>query len=262
MENFCRKYKNPLVSVIIPRHGEDLTQVLEAINNSSYKEIETIVVDEGLERSQQRNIGIKRAHGNYLCFLDSDQVISPNLIEECVRLCGETVINCLPGSVNYYFTNPADAIYIPEIIKTKGLFAYIRNWERQFYTGTLVDVVRFVRAKNCPLFDLEQKGTEDSSWDRQIKGLRLISKNPLFHYDNVGMFEWFSKKAYYAKSMNRFIERNPNDKILDWRWRCIGVFLEQGKYKRFLIRPDLAIAVMFILLVRGIIYLRRKVDNG
>jgi hypothetical protein len=75
------------------------------------------------------------------------------------------------------------------------------------------------------------------------------------------MLKWFSKKAYYAKSMKRFIERNPNDKILDWRWRCIGVFLEQGKWKRFLSRPDLAIAVLFIILIRGMIYLWIKFQS-
>ena len=237
MENICGEYKDK-VSVIIPRHGEDLTQVLEAINNSSYKNIEVIVVDENKERSMQRNIGISRARGKFLLILDSDQVISPGLIKECVSL-----MNCGIGG-----------IYIPEIIKTKGLFAYIRNWERQFYNATAIDVCRFVRAKDCPLFDLELSGPEDSSWDRQIKGLRLTSKNPLYHYDNVNMLKWFSKKAYYSKSMKRFAELYPNDKCLNWRWRCFLVFVEQGKWKRFLSRPDLAIAVLGIILIRGIIY--------
>jgi glycosyltransferase involved in cell wall biosynthesis len=234
--------KRDLVSIIIPRHGEDLTQVLEAVNNSTYKHIEVLVIDKGLERSEQRNLGIMQAQGKYILILDADQVISPDLIRECVIL-----MNCGVGG-----------IYIPEIIKTRGLFAYIRNWERQFYNGTPIDVARFVRAKDCPLFDLEQKGTEDSDWDRRIKGIKLISKNPLYHFDNVGMLKWFSKKAYYSKSMKRFIERNPDDKILDWRWRCIKVFLERGKYKRFLSRPDLAVAVLGIIFLRGIIYLWKK----
>ena len=242
MENICGQYKNPLVSIIIPRHKEDLTQVLEAINNSTYKNIEVIIVDEGFERSHQRNIGIVRATGCYFCILDADQVISPDLIRECVEL-----MNCGIGG-----------IYIPEIIKTKGLFAYIRNWERQFYNGTSIDVVRFVRTKDCPLFDEKQRGTEDSDWDRRIKGIKLISKNPLYHYDNVSMLKWFSKKAYYSKSMKRFIERNPDDKILDWKWRCIKVFLENGKWKRFLRRPDLALAVLILIFVRGLIYLIKR----
>jgi glycosyltransferase involved in cell wall biosynthesis len=120
------------VSVIIPiRRNEDIGQVLLSLANSVYQDFEIIVVDEGLERSAQRNIGISRAKGEYLLVLDSDQCVSPGLIGECVEI----------------LKNGGDGVYIPEIIKTKGLFAYIRNWERQFYTATPIDVVRFVRAK-------------------------------------------------------------------------------------------------------------------
>lgn len=231
------------VSVIIPiRRGENTDNIIASILSSDFKDYEIIVVDEGLERSRQRNIGIDRAKGEYLLILDSDQRVSSFLIGECVRK-----INC-----------GIDAIYIQEIIKTKGLFAYIRNWERQFYTATPIDVVRFVRRENCPKFDEAMVGPEDSDWDRQIEGIRSISIAPLYHYDNVGVIDFFYKKAYYCKSMKRFAERNPDDKILNFWWRCFGVFVEQGKWKRFLSRPDLAIAVLTLIFVRGVIYLWQK----
>jgi len=237
MENIFGQHKDK-VSIIIPRHREDLAQVLEAIHNSTYKNIEIIVVDEGKERSTQRNIGIKRATGRYLFILDSDQVISSRLIEECVEKMEFGI----------------GGMYIPEIIKTKGIFAYIRNWERQFYKGSPIDCVRFVRAKDCPLFDESMSGPEDSDWDRQIKGIKVVAKNPLYHYDNIGIIKYFKKKAYYSKSMARFTELYPNDKVLNWKWRCFGVFFENGKWKKFLLRPDLAIAVLILIFVRGVIY--------
>jgi len=231
-----------LVSVIIPRHKEDLANVLEAVNNSSYKNLEIVVVDEGFERSMQRNIGIARANGEYLLILDADQVISPLLISECVDLM----------KIGY------NAVYIPEIIKTKGLFAYVRNWERQFYTATPIDVVRFVRAKGCPLFDSSLSGPEDSAWDREVMGLRATSKNCLYHYDNIGVIKYFSKKAYYSKSMRLYAKLYPNDKCLNFKWRCFGVFLEKGKWKRFISRPDLALAVLGIIFLRGVIYYAKR----
>ena len=230
----------PLVSVIIPkRRGEDIRRLLKSIKQSFYRNIEIIVVDEGKERAEQRNIGIKRARGEYLLFADSDWQLHPRLIDDYVS----------------YAPCP---VYIPEIIKTRGWFGRLRNWERQFYTNTPVDVVRFIKKKDCPQFDVAQKGTEDSDWDRQVEGLRVVARYSSYHWDNTGVIYYFKKKAYYAKSMARFAECNPGDKVLNWRWRCWGVFTEKGKWRRFFSRPDLALAVMLIILIRGVIYLWKK----
>jgi len=238
------------VSVIIPkRKEEDIQHIIDAVEHSTFRKgyeytAEIIIVNIGQERSIQRNEGIALATGKYLLILDSDQMVSQKLIGECVYLM--EMYPYLGG------------IYIPEIIMTKGLFAYIRNWERQFYNETPIDVVRFVRTENCPKFDEEQKGTEDSDWERHIKGLKITSNNPLYHYDNITLIDYFRKKAYYSKSMKKFAERNPDDKILDWKWRCFIVFFEQGKWKRFLSRPDLALTVLFLIFIRGVIYLIRR----
>ena len=229
---------NPLVSIIIPtKRDEDISELIESIKKSTYQNFEIIVVNLGLERSAQRNIGIDRAKGKYLLILDSDQYLSPGLLKECVQLA-----------------QVFGALYIPEKIMTKGLFAYIRNWERQFYNGTPIDCVRFVHAKGCPRFDENQTGPEDSDWDRRVRGHRIITKNCFYHHDNISLLRYFRKKAYYSKTMARFAERNPGDKVLNWKWRCWKVFIEKCKWKRFFSRPDLALAVMFIILIRGVIY--------
>ena len=138
---------------------------------------------------------------------------------------------------------------------TKGLFARIRDRERQFYTGTAVDVVRFVRANNCPIFDEFLSGPEDSDWDRRIKGQRTTSCFPVYHYEKANLIGYFKKKIYYTKSIKKFEEQNPDDLIVDWKWRCFGVFMEKGKWWKFLTNPFMVISVMFLILVRGIIYI-------
>lgn len=229
---------DPLVSIIIPIHTLDLVlkECLEAINYTTYKNYEILIINEGKERSEQRNIGIRKARGEYLLILDSDQLITPNLIKECVNKIGNHA-----------------GIYIPEKIVTKGFFGYLRNWERQFYTGTAIDVVRFVR-RDCPLFDETMSGPEDSDWDRRIKGTRTTSVNMLYHFDNIGFIKYLKKKAYYSKSMARFAEKNPNDKCLNFWWRCFGVFFEHGKWREVLKRPDLFICLMGLIFIRGVIY--------
>jgi glycosyltransferase involved in cell wall biosynthesis len=242
MPNTHREYKHK-VSVIIPkRRGEDINQTLLALADSVYTNFEIIVVDKGLERSAQRNIGIKKATGEYLLILDSDQHITPHLIWECVKLM----------EIGF------SAVYIPEYLMTKGWFGRLRNWERQFYTATPIDVVRFVRAKNCPLFDKTMSGPEDSDWDRRVPGIRVTCENYILHYENVGFWGYFKKKAYYAKSMKRFAELYPDDPVINWKWRCFKVFFEKNKYKKVLQRVDLMIAVWLMILIRGVIYLWKR----
>ena len=230
-----------IVSVVIPiRRGEDISKTLYSISDSTYQDIEVIIVDENKERSAQRNIGIARATGKYLLILDSDQRVHPRLIGDCV-----STMEYIPSM---------QGIYIPEKLMTRGLFARIRDWERQFYTGTAVDVVRFVRRENCPLFDEQMSGPEDSDWDRRIRGQKTIAIFPLYHYERANLIQYFKKKAYYSKSMTRFKIKHPNDKILNFKWRCWTVFVERDKWKKFFGNPFMAVAVMFLLLVRGIIY--------
>ncbi len=228
------------ISIIIPKTPkEDIKECLDSIKESTYKNYEVIVVDEGYERSKQRNIGIMRAKGDYLLFLDADQFISKTLLGEAVKLF----------SIGY------DALYIPEIIVTAGWFGNLRNWERQFYNATEIDCVRFVKAENCPRFDETMNGPEDSDFDKTVGGIRRITSSPFYHRDNVTLIRYMQKKAYYSRSMKRYAAKWPNAKVLDLKWRCFGVFLEYGKYKELLKHPIKTIEVYLLIFVRGLIYL-------
>jgi len=207
-------------------------------------DVEIIILNLGLERSLQRNEGLKNMRGNYVLILDSDQKVSPDLIGECVWLM-ERNLDCA-------------GIYIPETIPGKDWFSRLRNWERQFYNGTAVDVVRFVRAKDCPKFDLTLAGPEDADWANKIEGKKLTSKNCFYHYDNVSLKKYLQKKAYYTKSMRRYADKWPQDKCLNFWYRCFGVFLENGKWKRFLSNPLMALGVMGLVFLRGVIYLCQR----
>ena len=233
-----------MVSVIIPTTDKEkamLDKSIDALNMSTYRDIEIIVVNEGAERSVQRNIGISRAKGEYIMYLDTDQQVSSGLIGECVRLC----------------EHGFSSVYIPEQITTPGFFGRLRNWERQFYTATAIDCVRFIKRENCPFFDESISGPEDSIHDRMVTGFKAISRNVLYHEDNVGVVDYFKKKIYYAKSMGKFAEKYPHDKVLKFWWRCFGVFMENGKHKRVLRNPGLFLLTMLLIFSRGVIYVVR-----
>ena len=229
------------VSVIVPNNGRNIEKLVDSIKNSTYRNTELIVIDRGKERSVQRNMGIVEATGQAFLILDSDQSVSPNLIQECVDLveCGY------------------EAIYIPEIIMADSFFGKVRAVEREFYTGTEVDVPRFVTRKVCPLFNTELSGPEDAEWGQRIKGIRTISECVLYHNDDIGFIDYCKKKAYYTKSMKRYKELCPDDQCLNLKYRCFDVFVQDGKWKHLLAHPILTICVFFLLIVRGFIYAKR-----
>lgn len=106
-----------LVSIIIPLYNREKT-IVAAVNSAlqqTYKNIEVIVVDDGskdqslemistinderlqiikLEQnggaSHARNVGIMSAHGEYISFHDSDDLMKPTKIERQISVLKET----------------------------------------------------------------------------------------------------------------------------------------------------------------------------
>ena len=105
------KIKKPLISVIIPVYNVEkyISECLESILNQTYKNIEIICVNDGstdnsLEIIKQfkkngvkvytqknhglgitRNNGMKHASGQYIMFIDSDDYLASNCIENYVQ---------------------------------------------------------------------------------------------------------------------------------------------------------------------------------
>ena len=175
-----------------------------------------------------------------MLILDSDQMVSPGVIGDCVTKM-DADRECV-------------GVYIPEIIVTAGWFGRLRNWERQFYTATDVDVVRFVRAAGCPRFDEALHGVEDSDWERRIPGKRMVCAYPLYHHDKVGVVKFLKKKAYYAQSLGKYRAKWPDDRLLTFKYRCFQIYVENGKWKRLIRRPHYAFGMALLLLARGIIF--------
>ena len=109
---------NPKVSVIIPVYNTEayVEQTLRSIMGQTLRDIELIVVNDGstdgslsvLERiatgddrirrytqpnkglSQTRNAGIARARGEFIYFMDSDDLLEPDALERCYERCSQT----------------------------------------------------------------------------------------------------------------------------------------------------------------------------
>lgn len=270
--------KLPLVSVVITTKNEEknIERCLRSIKNQSYPQnkIEIIVVDnnstdktkeiaekftekvfnKGPERSAQRNFGIKKAKGKYILFLDADMSLSEKVIEECVDKFLEDGNKNLVG------------LYIPERILGDSYWCKVRDFERSFYNGTVIDCVRFFPKKiweKAGGFDENLTGPEDWDFDKKVRntGKTDIVKSKIYHNESdFSIIKYLKGKSYYAKSFDKYINKwgkdDPDIKKQFGLWyRYFGVFLENGKWKKMIRYPVSAISLLILKILIGYRYL-------
>lgn len=122
----------PKVSVIVPVYNVSkyVEACLNSILKSTLKEIEIICVDDGSSDvsglicnsfankhpnissyhkdngglSDARNYGVKKANGEFICFVDSDDIVSPDMLEKLYKAC--LIDNTLVAIANFTIWNP------------------------------------------------------------------------------------------------------------------------------------------------------------
>lgn len=174
----------PEISIIIPVHNgqEHLEKCLLSIKNQSFTDYEVLVVNNGSTDNTQkiaesfsesdkrfitikhnhggagetRNIGIDRASGNYLAFVDSDDVVLDKYLENlyrAIKSCNADVAVC---GYNLYFRNSdkiirrykaENKIYekeaaIKEIVRDRKMRFYLWNklWRRSLFSDNGISI--------------------------------------------------------------------------------------------------------------------------
>ena len=271
---YTAQVKNyPVVSVIITTKNEEknIENCLRSIKGQTFANIELIVVDnfsedrtveiakkyttkvyfKGPERSSQRNYGAQVASGEYLLYLDADMILSPTVIEDCVEKCEIDRI---------------DALYVPERIVGEGFWIKVRDFERSFYTGTVVDAVRFIRKnlfERVEGFDESLIGPEDWDFDRRIRKIGRTGIIDAALYHNEGSFNmkrYLKKKNYYTDGIKNYVRKwgstdQETMKQTGVWYRLMGVFVEKGKWKKLVRHPIFTIAMYGLRLRVALTYL-------
>jgi GT2 family glycosyltransferase len=122
----------PLISIIIPTYNrkEKLTKLIQSTQKSTYKNLEIIVVDDAsidntyenikklfpdikIVRNEKekfsgetRSIGSKYATGDYIFFLDDDNIIDKYTIENIINVMQYDKSIGIGGPLMFYYNNP------------------------------------------------------------------------------------------------------------------------------------------------------------
>lgn len=217
--------KKPLVSVIVPAYNSEkfIKDCLESIGRQTYRKIEIILVDKGSadktreiakkytdnvyifgpERAAQTNYGTKKAAGKYIYRVDSDFVLEPKVIEQCVEKCEKERID----GIAVHNTSAENLGFWPDV----------RKFERNTYLDdNLIVAVRFFTKKSWEKiggFDETLYGPEDYDFhNRFVKSgfkwgrIQAIERH-LGEPKNIK--DIWQKHFWYGKQMLFYFRKHP-----------------------------------------------------
>ena len=251
------------VSIIIPTMNSSRTigKCIESIKAQTYRNIEIFVIDRfssdntaeiasrfdasiylfAGERAAAKNFGISKSKGEFLLFIDSDMILYPTVVEECVAICSDN--------------NRIAGVIIPERSTGSGFWITVRDFERSLYAGSKIESARFFRRKFAVQvggFDKDIVFYEESTLPQKIEniGMSVNARVTSFIFHNEDEFnlrKWLSKKRYYsisAKSYsNEYGKYAKAQTSVSYR---IKIFVVNGNWKNLIRHPILATGV-FIL---------------
>jgi glycosyltransferase involved in cell wall biosynthesis len=212
------------VTVVIPTRNSarSLRACLESVRAQSHDEVEVLVVDNesidetpqiarglsdmvltaGPERSAQRNRGAAAATGRALLFVDSDMILAPDVIADCLRAVTR---------------GAAAAVVIPEASFGEGFWARCKSLERSCYVeDTTIEAARFFTREvfeQLGGYDEQLVGGED--WDlherARLAGARIGRADAYIWHDEgrLELAEVVAKKYHYGKTLGRYARKHP-----------------------------------------------------
>ncbi len=187
-----------LVSIIIPTYNCEkyIEEAVKSCINQTYKNIEILVIDDGStdntkevlkeyidsnkikyiyqknsERSTARNNGLDNAKGEYIQFLDSDDILKVDKIEKSINIFEkDNDIFAVYTGTEYFNDNSNEIIYVLQ----KKIW---RNLERQLLIkGNIFPIQSLLIKKTDVRFDLKLNIMEDYKfWIEVLKNKKIYS---------------------------------------------------------------------------------------
>ena len=227
---------NNKVSVIVPIYNSEKTldYCLNSIISQTYKNLEIILVNDGsndnsiniISKYQEkdsriiiinkensgvadtRNKGIDKATGKYIMFVDSDDIIIDNYIEELM---------------NTLISNKSDIVVSSMTIRNKNKDTYIslnkdlKNISRKDIIDEIINTINFSSScktlfKKSILNDL-RFNTELKYGEDMLFEYNLLGKGKISYIDNHGYIYIQNKESMMNKNTYKYVQKYLNDSI-------------------------------------------------
>ena len=185
--------KNPLVSIIVPVHngGVFIAQTIDTVANQSYRNWEMIIVDdksddetkrivedmdmkdvrlicleENSGAAKARNRGIKEAKGDYICFLDADDLWDKEKLKKEVDFMQRN--DCAFAFTGYEFADAegkpnGKVVYVPEKISYRQALKNTTIW-----TSTVMFDMSKLGKEDIYMPDV-RRGQDTATWWKVLK---------------------------------------------------------------------------------------------
>jgi len=231
----------PKVSIIIPTYNQSqyLEEAMESVLNQTYQNIEIIIVDDGSTdntsevvksfdnkiiyipqknkgASSARNAGIKKAQGQYVAFLDSDDMWIKNKLEKQIKFIQNNPEIGLLGTGCYQMVDINKMIYkkifpAKNEILQKDLIKY-----NPFIQSSVI--IKKDVFNHIDLYDEKFKESEDYDlW------LRIAQK-----YKVANLEQALVTKRYYEKGLSK----DKDNKQLYFALKAKRNAIKRGQYSK------------------------------
>ncbi len=248
--------KNAIVSIVIPIYNEEevIKDCLESLQKQSYKDLEIILVDDGstdstlkiiencklkivnleLLRQQHRgpgvarNLGVSKAKGDILVFVDADMTFDKNFIRDLVKpiIQGKTIGTF---SKNEFVSNPennwAICWNINRNLPPNRMISQKYPNKAPVYRAILTSKFESVGG-----FDTNGSYTDDWSLSRKLKIESTLALGATYFHTNPDSLKQAWKQARWI-GKNEFISGTFLRKIRSLVFYSLPISLAVGLYK-------------------------------
>lgn len=247
--------EKPRVSVVVPTYNSatTLAECLESVRSQSYSCIELIIVDGGssdataaiamqyeakiIEQKSTaalaRNIGTTNSSGKYVFFVDSDQILSNSVVQECVRSCEES---------------GAGMVIVPEIFVGEGFWGSCSaEWKNTYEKvgqkyGTTINTLAseprfFLREQIVRMGMYNDRLVWGEDYDlytrmRKMNVKETSCSSKIYHCERVSLREILLKILRYGNSMPAYTSVAEQRILLPLIGHSVLTFKELMKERR------------------------------